>query len=206
MRRSIAAFALLADPVPAFPGRRYLWRRRWRRHGRRVSPGGMDEAEVYRVPWKVLDPKAMPAPGPSGLAVLWFPLSREAARASQLLESRYLTVSIAPCSGFWIVPSDATALRVRYGAVDGNELALLVDADGVELARALPEKGQLRVNAVEKMVRGDLDKRREVAEARLAEAQAKEKKGDAEAAAGLYQELYAQRCLFPVRPARRRRR
>ncbi len=197
MRRSIAAFALLAILIPLSPAAATCGGGGGGGMGG-VSPGGMDEAEVYRVPWKVLDSKAMPTPGPSGLAVLWFPRSREEARASQLLESRYLTVSIAPCSGFWIVPSDATGMRVRYGAVDGNELTLLVDADGVELARALPEKEQLRVNAVEKMVRGELDKRREVAEARLAEAQAKEKKGEVEAAAGLYQELYAQRCLFPA--------
>lgn len=162
-----------------------------------VSPGGVEEAELYRVPWKVLDPKAIPSPGLSGLALLWFPVSRDEARGSQLLESRYLTVSIAPCSGLWIIPSDATAVRLKYGAVDGSALALLVDADGVELARALPEKGQLRVSAVEKLVREDLDRRRGVSEARLAEAQAKEKLGETDAAAGLYQEIYSQRCLFP---------
>ncbi len=150
------------------------------------------------MPWKVLEPQRAPAPGPSGLAVLWFPVSRDEARGSQLLESRYLTVSIAPCSGFWIVPSDAAArLRFRYGALTAAPLALLVGADGVELARVAAEKGELRVGALERLLRGELDRRRAVAEARLDEALAKEKAGEVDAAAGLYREIYAQRCLFP---------
>ncbi len=161
-----------------------------------VSSGGL-APEVYRVPWKVLDSKAAPAPGPSGLAVLWFPVSREEARGSQLLESRYLTVSIAPCSSFWIVPSDAAALRLRYGAAADAPIALLVDADGVEVARAAAEKGELRLGSLERLLRGELDRRRAVAEARLDEALAKEKAGELDAAAGLYQGIYAQHCLFP---------
>ena len=84
-----------------------------------ISSGSSGGAEVYRVPWKVLEPQAAPAPGPAGLAVLWFPVSRDEARGSQLLESRYLTVSISPCVSFWIVPADAAALRLKYGAMDG---------------------------------------------------------------------------------------
>ncbi|MEO7793389.1 MAG: tetratricopeptide repeat protein, partial [Thermoanaerobaculia bacterium] len=162
-----------------------------------VSSGGMSEAEVYRVPWKVLDPKAAPEAGASGWSLLWFPVSRDDARGSQLLESRYLTVTIAPCVGFWIVPSDATALRLKYGAMDGNAVALLVGSDGVELARVAPEKGQLRVATLEKAMRSELDRRRAVADARLEEAVASEKSGAIDAAAGLYQEIYGQRCLIP---------
>jgi tetratricopeptide (TPR) repeat protein len=160
-----------------------------------VSSGGMAEPEVYRVPWKVLEPNAAPAPGSSGLSVLWFPVSRDEARGSQLLESRYLTVTISPCATFWIVPSDAVAPRLQYGAVDGTAVALLVGAEGVELARIAPEKGELRVGALEKTLRAELDRRRAVAEARLDEAVAKEKAGENDAAAALYQEVFAQRCL-----------
>ncbi len=163
-----------------------------------ISSGGIGEAEVYRVPWKVLDPQAAPTPGASGLTVLWFPLSRDDARGSQLLESRYLTVTVSPCVGFWIVPSDAAAMRLRYGAVDGAATALVTGSDGVEVTRVLPEKGQLRVAALEKALRGELDRRKAVAEARLDEAVAKEKSGELDAAAGLYQEIYAQRCLLPA--------
>jgi tetratricopeptide (TPR) repeat protein len=196
MRRPIAALALVTVLCPLTPAAATCGGGGGGGMGG-ISPGGMEEAEVYRVPWKVAESTATPAPGPSGLSVLWFPPSREEARKSPLLESRYLTVSIAPCSGFWIVPSDAAALRLKFGATAAQEVALLVDADGVEIARSLPEKGQLRVNAVEKMLREELDRRREVSDARLAEAQAKEKQGDAEAAAALYQEIYSQRCLFP---------
>ncbi len=197
MRRPIAAFALLLLLLAHAPAQATCGGGGGGGMGG-VSSGGIGEAEVYRVPWKVLDPQAAPAPGPSGLAVLWFPVSRDEARGSQLLESRYLTVTIAPCTGFWIVPSDAAALRLRYGAMDGTATALLVGPDGVELARLAPEKGQLRVSSLERLLRSELDRRRAVAEARLDEAAAKEKTGEVEAAVGLYQEIFAQRCLFPA--------
>ncbi|MEO8275534.1 MAG: tetratricopeptide repeat protein [Thermoanaerobaculia bacterium] len=196
MRRQISAFTLLLLLLPLAPASATCGGGGGGGMGG-VSPGGAAEAEVYRVPWKVLSSPSAPAPGESGLSVLWFPVSRDEAKGSQLLESRYLTVSIAPCSGFWIVPNDAAAVRVKYGAVDGTSMAVLVDGDGLELARALPEKGELRVGNVEKMIRGELDKRREVSDARLSEAQTKEKAGEADVAAGLYQEIYSQRCLFP---------
>ena len=76
-------------------------------------------------------------------------------------------------------------------------VALLVDADGVELGRAAAEKGELRLGTVEKLLRGELERRRAVVEARLDEAATREKAGETDVAAGLYQEVYAQRCLFP---------
>lgn len=163
-----------------------------------ISSGGAPEAEVYRVPWKVLAADGAAAPGVSGMAVLWLPESREEARGSQLLESRYLTVSVAPCVQFWLVPRDAQALRLRYSAVDGESMALLLGADGVELARVLPEKGHLRVGPLEKALRAEIDRRRDVAEARLDEAASKEKTGAVDDAVALYQEVYAQSCLFPA--------
>ncbi len=129
--------------------------------------------------------------------MLWFPVSRDEARASQLLESRYLTVSLAPCTAFWIVPSDGAALRVKHGVAANEPVALLVDADGVELGRAAAEKGELRLGTLEKLLRGELERRRAVVEARLDEAATREKAGETDVAAGLYQEVYAQRCLFP---------
>lgn len=197
MRRPIAAFALLLLLLAHAPSAATCGGGGGGGMGG-VSSGGIGEAEVYRVPWKVLDPQGSPVPGASGLSVLWFPVSRDDARGSQLLESRYLTVTIAPCTGFWIVPSDAAALRLRYGAMDGAATALLVGADGVELARLAPEKGQLRVGSLERLLRAELDRRRAVAEARLDEAAGKEKAGDVEAAVALYQEIFAQRCLFPT--------
>ena len=197
MRRPTAALALLALLLPLSPAAATCGGGGGGGMGG-VSSGGIGAAEVYRVPWKVLEPQAAPVPGSSGLSLLWFPVSRDEARGSQLLESRYLTVTIAPCTGLWIVPSDAAALRLKHGAMDGTAAALLVGADGVELARLAPEKGQLRVGSLERLLRGELDRRRAVAEARLDEAVAKEKTGEVDAAAGLYQEIFAQRCLLPA--------
>ena len=195
MRRPIAALALLSMLLPPAPAAATCGGGGGGGLGG-VSSGGL-APEVYRVPWKVLEPAAAPAPGPSGLSVLWFPVSRDEARGSQLLESRYLTVSIAPCIPFWIVPSDGAALRLKHGAATNEPVALLVDADGVELARVAAEKGELRLGSLERLLRGELDRRRAVVEARLDEALAREKAGEVEAAAGLYQEIYAQACLFP---------
>lgn len=195
MRRSVASLALLSMLLSLSPAAATCG------GGGGGGLGGVSSGdlapEVYRVPWKVLEPAAAPAPGPSGLSVLWFPVSRDEARSSQLLESRYLTVSIAPCLSFWIVPADGAALRAKHGVAASEPVALLVDADGVELARAAAEKGELRLGALERLLRGELDRRRAVVEARLDEAAAREKAGEVEAAVGLYQEIYAQRCLFP---------
>lgn len=195
MRRTMALFVLLATLLPHSPAVATCG------GGGGGGLGGVSSGslapEVYRVPWKVLDAAAAPAPGDSGLALLWFPVSRDEALGSQLFESRFLTVSIAPCSGMWIVPSDAAALRLKYGVVAGAPLVLLVGADGIEVARVEAEKGQLRIAGLEKMLRGELDRRRAVAEARLDEALAKEKAGEVAVAAGFYEGVYAQRCLFP---------
>jgi tetratricopeptide (TPR) repeat protein len=116
---------------------------------------------------------------------------------SQLLDSRYLTVSFAPCGGLWLVPSDGAALRAKYAAVDGRPIAVLAGADGAELARAEGEKGSLRISAVEKLVKSEVEKRRGAVEGKLDAAAAKQKAGEVEAAKALYQEIYAERCLLP---------
>lgn len=197
MRRSIAVLALLALPCGFSPAEATCGGGGGGGMGG-ISAGGAGGAEVYRVPWKLLDPQAAAAPGPAGLAVLWFPVSRDTARGSQLLESRYLTVSISPCVAFWIVPVDAATLRLKYGATEGAAVAVLTGPDGVELARIAPEKGELRVGSVERTLRGELDRRRAVAEARLEEAVAKEKAGDVDGAAALYQEVWSRGCLLPA--------
>src|SRR5688572_23318662 len=125
-----------------------------------VSSGGSAEAEVYRVPWKVLGASNAPESSSSGLSLYWFPSSRDEARASQLHDSRYLTMAFSPCGGTWIVPSDGAAMRTRYGALDGKAVALLASADGTELGRVEAETGGLKLSPVEKLVRAELDKRR----------------------------------------------
>lgn len=162
-----------------------------------VGSGGLEEAEVYRVPWKVLAGGVQPEPAESGLTLLWFPVSRDEARSSPLLDSRFLTVSFAPCGGVWIVPSDGAALRAKYGALDGRATAVLAGADGSELARAEAEKGGLKLAAVEKLVKGEVERRRAAVEAKLGEAESKQKAGEKEAATALYRDIYSERCLLP---------
>lgn len=162
-----------------------------------VNSGGMAEAEVYRVPWKVIDGGVLPPASESGLSLLWFPVSREEARGSQLLDSRFLTLSFAPCGGVWIVPSDAVALRLKYGIAEGSGYAILAEADGAERARARPEKGKLRLSDVEKLVKTELDGRRTATESKLEAAEKRAKGGETEAATAIYREIYTERCLLP---------
>ena len=205
MRRPIAALALLSMLLPPAPAAATCGGGGGGGLGG-VSSGGL-APEVYRVPWKVLEPAAAPTPGSSGLSVLWFPVSRDEARGSQLLESRYLTVSIAPCIPFWIVPSDGAALRVKHGVAANEPVALLVDADGVELGRAAAEKGELRLGSLERLLRGELDRRRAVVEARLDEALAtgEGRRGGGRGRA-LPGDLRPGAVSSPARRARRRRR
>jgi tetratricopeptide (TPR) repeat protein len=162
-----------------------------------VNPGGAPEAEVYRVPWKVLSAGAPAEPSASGLALYWFPVTRDEARESQLLDSRYLTLAFAPCGGTFLVPSDGATLRARYGAVDGKAIALLATADGTEIGRVEADKGQLKLSPVEKLVRTEIDRRRKSVESKLDEAEARQKAGENDAAKTLYREIYADRCLLP---------
>ena len=162
-----------------------------------VGSGGIDAAEVYRVPWKVLAAGTAPETSDSGLALYWFPVSRDEAQGSQLLDSRYLTLSFAPCGGVWLVPSDGAELRTRYQATGGTAVAVLAGPDGSEIARAEAEKGALKLSAVEKLVKSEVDRRRSAVETKLDEAEAKQKAGEADAATALYREIYSERCLLP---------
>jgi tetratricopeptide (TPR) repeat protein len=163
-----------------------------------ITPGGGAEGQpiVYRVPWQVVSPGA---PRPSGaLDLLWFPTSPEEARASSLVTSRVLSVWAGHCVSMSVVTADHADLRQAYTApAAGEPFAVLAAPDGTELARATAKSGRLDTGAVEKMVRSITDAREKEVDAALADAKAKEKAGDAEAAAALYTQVWEQRCLFP---------
>src|SRR5881628_3553419 len=79
-----------------------------------TTAGGSDAAEVYHVPWKILRPGATAPEGT--LAVFWFPTSPENARGSDLLISRYLTLTSEQCVSMGLVTSDNSTLRAKYTA------------------------------------------------------------------------------------------
>jgi tetratricopeptide (TPR) repeat protein len=155
---------------------------------------GMETERVYRVPWKVLPPgEASPA---TRLILYWFPTGPEEARASSLITSRRLTLWSGECVGMGLVTSDNADLRARFH-VEGGPTAVLAAEDGSELARVEPKEGKLETSAVERAVGDALEAREDSAKAALDAAKGKAKAGDADGAAALYEQVLAERCLFP---------
>jgi tetratricopeptide (TPR) repeat protein len=161
-----------------------------------ISPGaGEGTAVVYRVPWQVVAPGAPRATG--ALELLWFPTSPEEARSSGLVTSRVLSIWSGLCVGMNVVTSDNADLRRLYVGPSDESYAVLVAADGSELARTAARQGRLDTAAVEKMLRGVTDARQRDVETALDEAKAKQKAGEADVAAALYTRVWEQRCMVP---------
>ncbi|MGH7856509.1 MAG: hypothetical protein ACREQY_04195, partial [Candidatus Binatia bacterium] len=144
---------------------------------------------VYRVPWKVLQ-----AGVPEGeLKLLWMPSSALEARGSSLLESRYLTLVSGQCVGFGLLPPDN---EVRGALAPQGSTVVLAGSDGAEIARVATTEGETKPGAVEKLLKAELERRKDALESKLDQGVARAKAGDADAAAALLDEVWGQRCLF----------
>ncbi|MDX1999947.1 MAG: tetratricopeptide repeat protein [Thermoanaerobaculia bacterium] len=154
--------------------------------------GGMGgiAPEVFPVPWKVTDSR----PESAALTLLWFPTNPAEAKSSDLLESRYLATSAGQCVAFVIAPDTATALRTRYEVSAGQGAVVLAAKSGEPVGRLAG--AEVKLSAVEKLLRGEIDRRRKAADATLDEADAKLKAGETETAVTLYQQLVVDRCLL----------
>jgi tetratricopeptide (TPR) repeat protein len=161
--------------------------------GGATSSGGTPM--VYRVPWKVVGRGAAP---PDGLLVVyWFPVSPETVKGSDLLTSRYLALSSAPCVGMALVTNDNAELRGKYGAPASEPIAVLASKDGTEIARAKADGGKVKVDAVEALLKKEMDRREDEAKAMLDAAGKKADQKDAAGAEALYMQVWEQRCLLP---------
>ncbi len=154
-----------------------------------ISGGPAGERQVYRVPWKVLL-----AGVPEGdLKLLWLPGSALEARNSDLLESRYLTLTSGQCVGFGLLPPENP---VRTALVPTGSTVVLLDRDGAEITRIAAPEGAAKPAQVEKLLRAELDRRKKGLEAKLDDGSMKRKSGQVDAAAALYREVWQERCLF----------
>jgi tetratricopeptide (TPR) repeat protein len=160
--------------------------------------GGMGDApQVYQVPWLLLRGDLRP---PGKLRVYWFPTSPTEARASALQNSRSLTLAAGRCVAMGIIPPDRadaySAFRVEPGS---GPLVVLTGAGGEELGRVLPPSPgkEPRLGEIEKLVQAQLKAREMEIEASLDQATSKEKAGDKDAAIGLYEAVWGERCLDP---------
>jgi tetratricopeptide (TPR) repeat protein len=169
-------------------------------------PGSM--GVTYAVPWNVVrngEEPPVPAAAPSGgapvdnLVLYWFPTSPQEAKASDLQASHDLTLATARCVTLALVTSDNSELRGRFpGSSGSGPYVVLADAAGKELGRITAESGpRLRVAQVEKLVDGELKSRESALKQALQTAADKEKHGDVDGAAALYQQVWGDRCLVP---------
>jgi tetratricopeptide (TPR) repeat protein len=158
-----------------------------------ATPSGPAQQEVYYVPWKVLGSAgAIPT---EGLILYWFPTSVAEARASSLTASRRLTLAAGQCVAPILVPADEQLLHARFGITP--PAVILASLDGSQLGRVEAKSGGLEVSAVEKELSAFLDRTEKALDKSLDDAKAKVKAGDQPAAIVLYQQVAAQRCLFP---------
>jgi len=154
-----------------------------------ISDGPSGSRSVYRVPWKVLE-----AGIPEGdLKLLWIPASAIEARSSTLLESRYLTLASGRCVGFGLLPPK-NPVRDRLAA--SGSTVVLTDRDGAELARVASTEAELQPEAVEKLLRAELDRREADLGAQLEAAERQPAAESASAVAAL-ERVWSERCLFP---------
>jgi tetratricopeptide (TPR) repeat protein len=172
--------------------------------GGRGVPGPL--AATYQLPWHVLhngDEVPPPAGSPAGapadnLLVLWFPTSAQEAKASELQASRGLTLATARCVTLALVTSDNSELRGRFHGNGAGPYVVLAEPGGKEVGRVAADSGSgLKVSQVEKLVNGELKSRESALDRELEAARDKEKQGDMDGAAALYQQVWAGRCLVP---------
>ena len=74
-----------------------------------VRPGGMGDEpqQVYKVPWRVLQPSDPPIT--SGLVLYWFPSSQEEVMRSSLRASRSLSLYASQCIAMEISDTQTSA-------------------------------------------------------------------------------------------------
>ncbi len=162
-----------------------------------ASPGGdSGMPATYFVGWKVLE-VGQELPIDAQLVLYWFPTSPAEAKASPLVTSRGLSLATERCVAPMIVPTDNATVREKYHAPADQQLLVMADLDGSEVLRAAATDNKLDVHAIEKGVRGELDKREDAAEAALKAADKQASSGDKEGAIAAYQKIFAARCLFP---------
>lgn len=158
--------------------------------------GGMavQPSEVYRVPWKIIQPQD--APVSAGLVLYWFPSSNEELRVSSLRTSRALSLYASQC-----VAMDVADARSDVGAKLAADaklpVAVLTTADGRVIGKAENQKGFLRVEEVEKLVEGEMNQRERAVEEEMKEGKGKAKTGDKDGAIAAYRAVLEQKCLFP---------
>lgn len=164
------------------------------------SGSGGNNTVVYNVAWKHLketDPAVT-----EGLVLYWFPASAEEIKKSPLKESRALSLYAGQCVSMQLADGRTPNAETLAGT-SKPPFVVLAKPDGTPINRVENTNGKLKLSEVEKLV-GDEVKTREAAiEKSLKDAKAIASGGantaviDFGAAKKLYQEVAAEKCMFP---------
>ena len=169
--RWAAALALAMTGVDALPG---------------------EPPHLSLVPWKIVERgDDIHAP----LVLFWIPASRDEVRRSELLTSEELTLYSSQCVAMRVVRFDDAVMLDKLDVEGGLPAAVLADGDGRVIARVGNET--LTVDAVEEMVREELDRRVGEADELLDDARTKADDGATEEAIALYRAVWERRCFCP---------
>lgn len=161
--------------------------------GTGASAGASEQ--VYHVPWKVADDQ--PAPS-EGLILYWFPASADEVKASPLRTSRTLSLLAGQCVTMEIA-AGGSAIGQKLDIGTKVPATVLTTPDGASIGRVDGEAGKLKVDAVEKLVSGEVKRREDVVKKQFEDGKVKAKAGDAAAATELLKGVWAEKCLFPKR-------
>lgn len=154
---------------------------------------------VYHVPWRM--PKTLAdKPITEGLVLYWFPASKQELNNSSLKESRLLSIYAGQCIAMQL--ADGTIANAQQLIGESKlPVAVLANPDGTTVKKLENTGGKLKVTEVEKLVGDEVKSRRETITANLVDAKAKAGSGDTAAATKIYQNVAAEKCMFPKEAA-----
>jgi tetratricopeptide (TPR) repeat protein len=158
-----------------------------------MGGGAMSEV-VYQVPWK--NAKLEDPIDPGGLAIYWFPASQNELQKSSLRNSRMLSLAAAQCVTLGVADA-RSPLGQKFAADEQLPVAVLAQADGTIVGKALNKDGFLRVGQVEKLLDAEMKTREAAVKTAMTAAKDAARRGDKDGAITQYRSVVGRRCLFP---------
>ncbi|HTH51001.1 MAG TPA: hypothetical protein VL501_03660, partial [Pyrinomonadaceae bacterium] len=155
--------------------------------------GGAGNPTVYFVPWKIHDPAK---PVTAGLILYWFPASKEEMKTSPLRESRDLSLYASQCVTMELADMRTPNADAMLGE-SNIPVAVLADPAGKVIGKVENKGGKLDRSAVEKLVAGEVKSRKANADTLIKDGKAAEAAGNKDAAIKAFQDVVANRCMFP---------
>lgn len=155
--------------------------------------GGGPAPVVYKVPWKVWEPRTAPN---KGLILYWFPVSQQELDRSSLRTSRILSLYASQCVTMAVGDAKQPELQPIIGD-SALPIAVLANADGSPIKKIENTDGKLRVDQVEKVIDAEMKQRETALDTQLKDAKEKIKAGDNPGAIALLKPVAEEKCLFP---------